>query len=189
MSTALVPARPPVSANIRRAAITGIVVALACGLGGGVVGEEVVTAIGRATDHHEPTLRALGWCWSGLPFTLTIAATFLRARIAPRAKPYVAVLLAAWAASGTLFLPARGSTSEGRFGTAYPDAKFLSYAWAAGFLSIFALLVVGSAAILIVGRLSGAKPLKGKLIGWVFNVLAVLFITAGLAVALVGPLP
>ncbi|MGC4936725.1 hypothetical protein [Kribbella sp. DT2] len=180
MSTAIKPARPPVRANIRRAAITAIVVALACGLAGGVVGEEVVSAIGGATDHEELALRALGWCWSGLPFTLTIVATFLRARLAPRVKPYVAMLLAAWAASGTLFIPARGSTPEGRFGAAYPDARFLSYAWAAGFLSIFALLVVGSAAILIVSKAKPqmGKPQKGRLIGWVFNLLAALFVTA-----------
>ncbi|GAB2560834.1 hypothetical protein [Kribbella endophytica] len=178
--------RPTAPPYLTRALIAGAVSAVACGIGGASVGEDLVNAIGRSVAHHEHALRLIGWCWSGLPFTLGIAAIAFHARIARRTKPYVATILTVWAGSGALFIPGRNSTAEDRFGTAYPDARFLSYAWAAGFLAFVALVAVAAAAVLIAARFSkaGSKPFSRAL-----GVLAVLLLAAGLVVALVGPLP
>ncbi len=181
--------RPTAPPYVTRALVTGAASAVACGLSGPYIGEGLVTTIGGLTDHNEQLLRLLGWCWSGLPFTLAIAAIVWHSRINRRAKPYVATLLAVWAASGALFVPGRNSSTAERFGAAYPDAKYLSYAWAAGFLSFVALVVVAATAVLIVARLSATKAAAGKPVGRALGVLAVLLLGAGLVVALVGPLP
>lgn len=49
------------SRALKGAVPLAIAVALVCGIGGRYFAKHVVGAIGRATDHTEPVLRALGW--------------------------------------------------------------------------------------------------------------------------------
>ncbi|WP_041289078.1 hypothetical protein [Kribbella flavida] len=175
--------RPP--PHVRRGVATGFLVAVTCGLGGAFVGEEVVGTIARVVGHRELVLRGLGWCWGGLPFVLAMVALLAQRRIAARAKPVVTTVLVVWAASGALLIPGRGSDLEGRFESAYPEARLIGFGWAAGFLSVVlvgAALVVG---VLVVQKVFGARG--GTAFAWFIGVVGAAVIGAGLAAALVAP--
>lgn len=170
--------------------ILGIAVVLTCGLGGAVFGQDVVEAIGRWTGHDELVLRALGWCWSGLPFTLAAVLVAGHQRLGQSLRLALTYLLVVWAASGALLIPSRGSSMERRFGDTYPDARVLGFGWACGLLAVFATLLLTIVGVLVVHKLLGpTDKLKLRLLSRTLTVLWALLTAAGLAVALLAPLP
>lgn len=187
MPTLQAKARPP--RYLSRAAGVWIAVALICGLGGGIVGEDVVGALGRLVDHDEFLLRLLGWCWGGLPYVLVAVAFFVRRRLV-RARAVLVSVLAAWCASVALLLPGRGSSLEHRFGSAYPDARVLGFASACGILPVFASLFLTLIVVLVAHKIFGrpAKERVDKLTAGLFIAWSLLT-AAGLVAAFVGPLP
>lgn len=179
--------RPTAPTYVTRALVTGLVVAVAAGLGGAYVGEDLVGWIGRQTNHNEQVLRLLGWCWIGLPLLLALWSASIHQRIRPTARPAIALVLASWAASSAILLPGRRATLEDRFGTAYPDARVLGFGWGAGVLSVFLIGAVTVAGILVVNKTLGQRGARPLSVG--LTVAAVLLGAAGLVTALVAPLP
>jgi hypothetical protein len=160
-----------------------------CGIGGAYVAEDVVGALGDAVGHNESVLRALGWCWGGLPFVLIAVAYRLRDRLAT-VKAWVAGVLAVWLGSGSFLLPGRNSTPQLRFGSAQLDAGSLAFGWACGIMPFFASTFLTIVAILIARRLLGPlgpnqmnKLAIGLFAAWC------LLTTAGLVAAFAAPLP
>ncbi|MEV6287959.1 hypothetical protein [Kribbella sp. NPDC051770] len=172
--------RPTAPPYVTRALVAGAIAAVSTGLAGAYIGEDVVTTIGNATNHHEPTLRLLGWSWIGLPLLLALWTTAVHERIRPAARPVVALALAIWAGSSALLIPGRRSSLEQRFGTAYPDARVLGVGWGAGLPSIFLIAAVTVAAILLLRQRATPRILTAA---------AALLGLAGLITALLAPLP
>jgi len=179
--------KPPLF--LMRAMVLWFAAAVICGLGGAYVGEDVVGALGRTVGHNEFVLRALGWCWGGLPFVLIAVAFFLRDRLAP-VRAWIAGVLAVWLGSGSLLLPGRNSTRELRFGSAELDALPLAFGWACGIMPFFASTFLTILAILIARRLFGRLDANrmNKLAIGLFTVWCLLT-TAGLVAAFAAPLP
>jgi hypothetical protein len=167
-----------------------VVVVFACGLGGGFVGESVVGALGRVVDHGELVLRVVGWCWGGLPYVVIGAAFVGRAKLSRNGKLGLTYLLAVWIGSGALLIPGRSSSLEQRFGSAYPDARPLSFGWACGFLSTVATVLVIVVAVLLLKKLRGT-PAKQHLqtLSRALTATWAVLTTAGLVAALIGPMP
>jgi hypothetical protein len=175
---------------VRSVALVVVVTVFACGIGGGFVGESVVGALGRAVDHSELALRVLGWCWGGLPYVVIAAAFVGRAKLTRNARLALTYLLAVWLASAALLIPGRSSSLEDRFGTAYPDARPLSFAWACGFLSAAATVLLVVVAVLLVNKFRGT-PTKQDLqnLNRTLTTAWVVLTVAGLVGALLGPMP
>lgn len=185
-----VEARPGPRWVVRSVALVLVVTVFACGIGGGFVGESVVGALGRAVDHSESALRVLGWCWGGLPYVVIAAAFIGRARLTRNVRLALTYLLAVWISSGAFLLPGRSSSLEHRFGTAYPDARPLSFAWACGFLSAAATVLLVVVAVLLLKKLRGT-PTKQHLqnLNRVLTTAWAILTAAGLVAALTGPMP
>lgn len=175
---------------VRSVGLTLVVVVLACGIGGGFVGDSVVGAVGRVVDHSELALRVLGWCWGGLPYVVIGAAFVGRAKLTRNVLLAVTYVLAVWIGSAAFLLPGRSSSLEHRFGTAYPDARPLSFAWACGFLAAAAMVLLVVIAVLVLRKLWG-KPTKQQLqtLGRGLAATWVILTAAGLVAALIGPMP
>ncbi|MEV5960796.1 hypothetical protein AB0L70_03480 [Kribbella sp. NPDC051952] len=173
-------------------ALVFIAVVLVCGLSGGVVGESAIGSLGRTVNHSELALRVLGWCWGGLPWTVLAAAIVIRgrARLSRSVWTVLAYLLPVWIGSGAFLLPSRSSSFESRFGTAYPDAHPLGFAWACGVLSLVATLFLLVITLLVIRKLHG-KPTKQALhrLTIALAVTWATLTTAGLVAALAAPLP
>ena len=168
----------------------GFAVAVLCGVGGAFVGESVVGALGRLVNHHELVLRTLGWCWGGLPFVVLVAAYSQRQRLSSPVKHAIGYAVAAWAGSGALLIPGRRSTSEERFGSAYLEARPLGFGWAAGFLSLFATVLLVAAVIIVWRKLTGTVTKQSLVtLNRAIATLWGLLTAAGLIAALVAPLP
>jgi hypothetical protein len=163
--------------------------AATCGIGGAYVAEDVVGALGHAVVHNEYVLRALGWCWGGLPFVLIAVTYFLRDKLAT-AKSWIAGGLAVWLGSGSFLLPGRYSTRELRFGSAQLDALPLAFGWACGIMPFFASTFLTILVILIVHRLFGRLTVNQmhRLVVSLFTMWCLLT-AAGLIAAFVAPLP
>ncbi|TCO24835.1 hypothetical protein EV652_108371 [Kribbella steppae] len=175
---------------VRSVALVVVVVAVGCGLGGAVVGESVVGALGRAVDHRELVLRALGWCWGGLPYVVITAALVGRAKLTRNVKLALPYLLAVWIGSAALLIPGRYSTLEERFGTAYPDARPLSFGWACGFLSTAATVLLVAIALILFKKLLGSITKRHlQTLNRVLTAIWVVLTAAGLVAALIGPMP
>jgi hypothetical protein len=171
-------------------ALVLVVVALGCGISGAFIGETVVGAIGRAVDHRELVLRALGWCWGGLPYVVIAAALAGRSKLSRNVRLSLKYLLAAWIGSAALLIPGRYSSLEDRFGTAYPDARPLSFGWACGFLTTAATFLLIAVAILLLKKVHGTLtkqhvPTLNRVVTTTWAILT----AAGLVAALIGPMP
>lgn len=167
----------------RRLVATGVVTALACGTGGAFLADDVVHGLGNLTGHDEATLRALGWCWGGLPWCVVTALVMLRGRFPARPASYLVVV---WLTSAALLIPARGQTGEDRFGTAGADGRAVSFGWACGFLAVAVTLVVVGAVAVIGARLRRREVTKAVLrrTSAVLTAVWLLAPLAGLAIAL-----
>jgi hypothetical protein len=175
---------------VGRAVGLGFAVAVICGVGGAFVGENVVSALGRLVNHHELVLRGLGWCWGGLPFVVLVAAYSQRHRLSQRVKHGLAYAVMAWAASGALLIPGRHSSLGERFDSAYLDARPLGFGWAAGFLSIFAMVLLVALLIIVWRKLTGTVTKQAVVVlNRAIAALWSLLTAAGLIAALVAPLP
>ncbi|WP_433164119.1 hypothetical protein [Kribbella sp. CA-247076] len=176
--------------NPRWIVATFVVVVLACGIGGGFVGESVVGAVGRAVNHSELGLRVLGWCWGGLPYVV-IAAVFVgRTRLSRAALLAMTYLLAVWVASGALLIPGRTSSLEDRFGSAYPDARPLSFGWACGFLAAAATLLLIVVGVLVLKRLRRAVTKRDlQKLSTVLTTAGGVLALGGLVGAVFAPMP
>lgn len=173
-----------------RAVGLGFAVAVICGVGGAFVGESVVGALGRLVNHQELVLRTLGWCWGGLPFVVLVAAYSQRQRLAQRTRHRFGYAVAVWAASGALLIPGRYSSTQERFGTAYADARPLSFGWAAGFLALFALVFLAALVIIIWRKLTGTATKESlTTLNRAIAIVWALLTAAGLVTALAAPLP
>lgn len=175
---------------VGRAVGLGFVVAVCCGVGGAFVGEPVVAALGRLVNHHELVLRALGWCWGGLPSVALVAAYSQRHRLSQRAKHAVAYAAAVWTATAALLIPGRHSSMEDRFGSAYLDARPLAFGWASGFLSVFATVLL--VAVLIIGWRKLTRTVTKQsviILNRAITILWSLLAAAGLVTALIAALP
>lgn len=181
---------PPVRRYVGRAVGIGFAVALICGVGGAFVGENVVGALGRLVNHHELTLRVLGWCWGGLPFVVLVLAYTQRHRLSQRAKRGLTYAVTIWAASGALLIPGRHSSLEDRFGSAYLDARPLGFGWAAGFLALFATFVAAALLVLLWRKLTGTVTKQSvRTLNRGLTILWILLTAAGLITAVVAPMP
>jgi len=175
---------------VRSVALVLVVVVLGCGLGGPYVGESVVGALGRAVGHSELALRALGWGWGGLPYVVAVAAFVGQAKLSRNVKLALPYLLAVWIGSAALLIPGRYSSLEERFGTAYPDARPLSFGWACGFLSTAVTVLLVAIALILFKRILGTITKRHlQTLNRVLAAVWVVLTTAGLVAALIGPMP
>jgi len=169
-----------------------VVVLLASGLFGPRVVRGLVAHLGTAVAHNELALRALGWCWIGVPVLVLTALLLLRQRIDRTVRGVVAtVMLCLAATSAMLTGTRRGRRLEVVFGDVYPDAQPLSFGWASAVMTVFAMLAVSAAVFIVAGKLAG-RPLSAETqrkIGPGLGAALILVAVAGLWFALAGPLP
>jgi hypothetical protein len=175
---------------VRSVALVLVVTVIGCGIGGGFVGESVIGALGGVADHSELVLRVLGWCWGGLPYVVIGAAFVGRAKLTRNVLLALTYVLAVWIGSATLLLPGRSSSLEERFGSAYQDARPLSFAWACGFLSTAVTVLLIVVAVLLLKKLRGTPTTQHlQTLGRALTATWAILTATGLVAALIGPMP
>ena len=85
-----------------------------------------------------------------------------------------------------LSCPEHPSTSEERFGSAYSDARPLGFGWAAGFLSLFATVLLVAVVIIVWRKLTKNSVVA---LNRAITILWGLLTAVGLFTAVFAPLP
>jgi hypothetical protein len=175
-----------------RIALLFLAAAVISAVAGAVAGERLAGWLGRAVGHSDFALRVIGWCWGGLPWVVVFAAIVLHGRrpLARGVRMRLQCVLPIWIGTAAFLLPGRTDSLEDRFGTAWPDAKPLGFAWACGALTVAAMLLVVIIAGLILKKLPGQRTKRDiRTLGTVMVVGWTALTAAGLIAALVAPLP
>jgi hypothetical protein len=158
---------------------------------GAVAGERIAGWLGRVVGHSELALRAIGWCWGGLPWVVLFVAVVLHGR-APLARGVrvLQYVLPIWIGSAAFLLPGRTTSLERRFGTAWPDAAPLGFGWGCGALPVAAMLLVVIITGVILKKLPGQRTRRGlSALSVGAAVVWTALTAAGLIAALAAPLP
>ncbi|MET7278699.1 hypothetical protein ABZS29_10760 [Kribbella sp. NPDC005582] len=175
----------------RFASILVVAVLVVSGVFGDLYVRDFVAHLGTAVAHDELALRALGWCWLGVPVVVLTVLLLLRHRLSRRVRGVVSTVMFCLAASSAMLPGGRRSRPKVVFGDVYPDAQPLSYGWASAGLTIVAMLAVSAVVLLVAGKIAG-RPLPAatqRKIAPGLGVALILLAAGGLWIALAGPLP
>ncbi|MGW6281973.1 hypothetical protein [Kribbella sp. NPDC055071] len=168
------------------------VAAVSFAVTGAVAGERLAGLLGAAVGHSELALRAIGWCWGGLPWVVLSTAIVLhhRALLTSGVRTGLKYVLPIWVGSAAFLLPGRTSSLERRFGSAWPDARPLGFGWGCGAATVAAMLLVVIITGVILKKLPGQRTKRGLgALGVGAAVVWAALTAAGLIAALAAPLP